>query len=593
MPASTVPVADRSEVRRATALILRQHRTMALAALLAYAASVAAGLLPPYLLGLVVDQVRQGTDRVWVMAGSMTAALTVQAVTLWTATYLSGALAETVAAELREDAMSSVLTAPLAKVDAIPVAELLSRVTRDIDALVRGTRNSLPAVIVTVLMMVMTLGAMTVLGWRYLVAFLVCLPLLIPVTRWFLRRSRNAFLVNQASKALATQVLTESDAGAATLARHGWEPWWDRRIVSVNNDVRSAERHVLRLQSTFWFVADFGRNVPLAMVLLLGGIAYLDDATPLAAVTAGALYAQNLAVQLDILLVHQNQLQVGGAAFARILGLQRFVRSDVPPEERRNVDPVAGAALDSSADLVLTDVHFTYPGNRTSISGGAALRGITLTVPSGQRVAIVGPSGAGKTTLGRVISGLDAPRSGGVRYGDVPLAELPAEVVRRTVGMLSQHSFVFSGSVADNLRIAAPTASDENLAEVLAAVGAASLLNTFTLDRPIAQGSRSLTPVEEQQLSLARMVLAQPQVVVLDEATAQFDPMTARTLETAIRQLLPGRTIITIAHRLRIAQDADRVVVMAAGAVVQDGTHDQLIACDGPYRTLWSDWEDD
>jgi ABC-type multidrug transport system fused ATPase/permease subunit len=385
--------------------------------------------------------------------------------------------------------------------------------------------------------------------------------------------------------------LAESDAGAATLARHGWGPWWDRRIVNASNDVRGAELHVLRLQSTFWVVADFGRNIPIAMVLLLGGIAYLHDATPLAAVTAGALYAQNLAVQIDIVLVHQNQLQVGGAAFARILGLQRFVHSEPSRRAREIPECAAQTAVQTTADLILSDVSFAYPGNQARGSGREALRGITLTVPAGQRVAIVGPSGAGKTTLGRVISGLDAPSSGRVRYGDVPLAELSPEVVRRVLGMLSQHSFVFRGSVADNLRIAAPTASDERLGQVLAAVGAASLLDTFTLDRPIAEGPRSLTPVEEQQLSLARTVLAQPQVVVLDEATAQFDPLTARHLEKAVRQLLPGRTIITIAHRLRIAQDADRVLVMSAGVVVQDGTHDQLIARDGPYRTLWSDWE--
>lgn len=591
MPASIVPVADRSEVRSATGLILRQHRSKALASLLAYAASVAAGLLSPYLLGLVVDQVRNGTDRVWVIAGWMLAALAVQALTLWLATYMSGALAETIAAELREDAIRSVLAAPLAKVEAIPVGELLSRVTRDVDALVRGTRNSLPAVIVTFLMMVMTLGAMVLLGWEYLVAFLLCLPILVPVTRWFLRRSRPAFLANQAAKAVATQVLAESGAGAPTVARHGWESWWDRRIINASKNVRGAELHVLRLQSTFWVVTDFGRTIPTAMVLLLGGMAYLHDATPLAAVTAGALYAQNLAVQIDIVLGHQNQLQVGGAAFARILGLQRFLHSESAGRVPEGHDIDARTSVHATADLIVSDVFFSYSSDPTRGVCRDVLGGISLTVPAGQRVAIVGPSGAGKTTLGRVISGLDAPRSGGVRYGDVPLTELPPEVVRRTVGMLSQHSFVFRGSVTDNLRIAAPTASDERVAEVLAAVGAASLMNTFTLDRPIAEGPRSLTPVEEQQLSLARMVLAHPKVVVLDEATAQFDPLTARHLETAIRQLLPGSTIITIAHRLRIAQDADRVLVMAAGAVVQDGSHDQLIAEDGPYRALWSDWE--
>ncbi|MGF0313572.1 ABC transporter ATP-binding protein [Rhodococcus sp. IEGM1428] len=591
MPASVIPVADRTEVRRAAVLILRRHRSMALASLSAYAASVAAGLLSPYLLGLVVDQVRNGTDRVWAIAGWMLAALAIEAVTLWLATYLSGVLAETIAAELREDAIRSVLAAPLATVEAIPVGELLSRVTRDIDALVRGTRNSLPAVIVTSLMMVMTLGAMVLLGWEYLVAFLLCLPILIPVTRWFLRRSRPAFLANQAAKAVATQVLAESGAGASTLARHGWGSWWDRRIINACNDVRDAERGVLRLQSTFWVIADFGRNIPIAMVLLLGGIAYLHDATPLAVVTAGALYAQNLAVHIDTVLAHQNQLQVGGAAFARILGLQGFVHSSASEKVLESHNSDGRTSVDTTADLIVSEVFFSYPCDPSRGSVRDVLEGITLTVPAGQRVAIVGPSGAGKTTLGRVISGLDAPRSGGIRYGDVPLAELPSEVVRRTVGMLSQHSFVFSGSVADNLRIAAPTANDENLAEVLAAVGAASLLNTFMLDRPIAEGPRPLTPVEEQQLSLARMVLAKPQVVVLDEATAQFDPLTARHLETAVRQLLFGSTIITIAHRLRIAQDADRVLVMAAGAVVQDGTHDQLIARDGPYRTLWSDWE--
>jgi ABC-type multidrug transport system fused ATPase/permease subunit len=237
----------------------------------------------------------------------------------------------------------------------------------------------------------------------------------------------------------------------------------------------------------------------------------------------------------------------------------------------------------------LEDVHYAYR------EGHDVLKGITLTVRPGERLAIVGPSGAGKSTIGRLLAGIDAPRTGSVRVGDVEIAQMPLASLRRHVSLVTQEHHIFIGTVHDNLALARPDASVEQIEHALRAVDALEWVEHLPegLQTELGTTGYPITPAQAQQLALARLVLSDPHTLVLDEATALLDPRAARHLERSLSAVLEGRTVIAIAHRLHTAHDADRVCVVIDGVVAELGTHDELVALDGEYAALWSSWRNE
>jgi ABC-type multidrug transport system fused ATPase/permease subunit len=274
---------------------------------------------------------------------------------------------------------------------------------------------------------------------------------------------------------------------------------------------------------------------------------------------------QQLIGPLDTILIWIEQLQSTGASFARIEGLAAVPRAAVEPDRRPDGDRIE-----------VTGVRYAYDG------GPDVLCGIDLTVRPGERLAVVGLSGAGKSTLGRLLAGVDRPRTGSVTVGGVPVAGLPPDLLRRQVVLVTQEHHVFRESLRDNLMVRAP---DDELRRALATVGA-----DWAGDLDADLGAQPVDGAQAQQLALARVVLADPHTVILDEATALLDPTTARTAERALAAVLHDRTVIAIAHRLQTAHDADRVAVMDGGRIVELGTHDELVAAGGPYAALWRRW---
>jgi ATP-binding cassette subfamily C protein len=300
------------------------------------------------------------------------------------------------------------------------------------------------------------------------------------------------------------------------------------------------------------------------------------DAVTLGAVVSAALYLQQAIDPLDQLLQRFELAQRGMASFARVLGVEQ-----VPPEPAGTADPPTGR------DLVVRAARFAY-----NIDGPEVLHGIDLDVRPGERLAIVGPSGAGKSTLARLLAGIDAPGSGVVSLGGCPVTDLPPAVRRRRIALITQEHHSFIGTLRDNLSFAAPDASDQKLNEALRVVGADWYDDLPDgLDTLLGDGSAvDLGAADIQQIALARIVLADPDILILDEATAALDPTTARRTERALAAVLAGRTVIAIAHRLNTAHDADRVAVMEDGRVTELGCHGELIEAGGAYAMLWRSW---
>ncbi|MER7457644.1 ABC transporter ATP-binding protein [Micromonospora sp. NPDC126480] len=578
---SGLRVADRATVRRAAlGLIARDRRAVAVVLVL-HAAAAVAGLAAPWLLGRIVDAVAAGAGAATVdrLALAIAGSVLAQGLLSRYAQYAGHRFGERAVARLREEFVARTLDLPVSVVERAGTGELATRSSVDVTTVGTTVRDVVPVVVISSTQLVLLFGAIFLLHPLLGLAALTGLPSIFAVTRWYLRRARPAYLAEGAATAELTEALTTTAEGARTVEalRLGADriAYGTRRIGRV----WATRRATLALRSVFFPVVEASYALPIAVVLLVGGFFLSRDLVTLGEVVAAALYLQQAIDPLDRLLQWMEQAQRGLASFARVLGVGPGAPGPAGiPAPRYPATP-------SRRRLVVRDARFAYA------SGHDVLHGIDLEVRPGERLAVVGPSGAGKSTLARLLAGIDAPRVGVVSLDGRPVTELdPAERHRR-IALVTQEHHVFIGSLRDNLAFAAPDASDDQMRSALVTVGAdwyADLPDG--LDTQVGDGARELGAAEAQQLALARLVLADPDILVLDEATAALDPTTARRTERALAAVVTGRTVIAIAHRLNTAHDADRVAVLEDGRITELGSHDDLVRTGGAYAALWRSW---
>jgi ABC-type multidrug transport system fused ATPase/permease subunit len=580
-PGNGLPVATAAQVRDRARTVARRHRGTLTLAVGLHAAAALAGLAGPALLGLLVDEVTGGatSGRVDRIAVAVLAALVAQVVLVRVARLVSHVLGERVLAELREEFLDGVLALPLGTVEAAGTGDLLARSTRDVEDVAEVVRFAVPETLIATVTVALTLAASLLASpWVTVPSCLVVVPLLWVSTRWYLRRAPAGYLREMAAWSRLTGGVAETVEGGRTVEALRLQ---ERRVRRTDDDIREqyqAERYTLFLR-TVWFPAIEGAYlIPVATAVLAGGLLHARGLATVGQVTAVALYMRQLVDPLDVVLSWLDHLQIGAAAFARLLGIAHV------PADRE----VTGRQPDGE-QLVARDVRFAYTPGRD------VLHGVDLDLRPGERLAVVGPSGAGKSTLGRLLAGVNAPRAGSVTVGGVGLVELPLAQLRGHVVLVTQEQHVFAGSLRDNLSLARPGAGDPALRQALEAVDALGWAEALPegLNTVVGAGGHTLSAAQAQQVALARLVLADPHTLVLDEATSLLDPRAARHLERSLSAVLDGRTVVAIAHRLQTAHDADRVAVVSDGRITELGTHADLVAADGPYATLWHRWRNE
>lgn len=576
-PAASIPVATTAQARAYGWELIKQHRRGFVAMTSWQLVTAAAAAASPWIIGRLVGQLSANTATTttvnYLMVGLL-AATVVQAVATWLGLRAATQTSEDVFRQVRENFMRAVTRLPAGLVEKTGTGDLVSRSTDDVDKLTLLVRAGIPFGVLQACMLLASLvGCLATGGWVSLVLVVTV------VSCWFsfpfyFKRARAGYLRESRASARFESTLAETVQSAETVDALGLGAVRRKAHRDRLRAVYRNEFYTLRLRSIFFPIVDFGVLASAALAVAWGLWLVSHDWATVAQVTAVALYLMRMNSSLTWFAAWLDILQSGEVALARLHGVSLFPEVGLASDERPDGSVVA-----------LSSVDFAYD------AGPLVLRGVSLEVTEGQRLTIVGASGSGKSTLARLIAGVERPCRGSVSLGGVPVAAVSREFRHHEVMLLTQEGHVFSASVRDNLTLALPSALDDELWRALDVVGA-GWVRDFPdgLDTVVGDGAVSVDPAQAQHLALARVVLADPKVVILDEATSLVGPGSAARLERCLAGVLDGRTVISIAHQLRVAADSDRVVVMDSGRIVEDGAHEDLVAASGVYASLWKSW---
>jgi ATP-binding cassette subfamily B protein len=575
---------QRGRKLRWTAGLLRPYRGRVAITGVAIVAATAAGLAPPYLAGRAIDAaiVTGDTGVLTTIVLAFLGVAVVYAVATYVQTYLVGWVGTRALQDLRERVFSHLQSMSIGFFTQNRPGVLISRMTNDIEALNQLVTSGVVTLLSSVMTLVGVVVILLVLDLKLAVVTFLTFPLLLVASVVFRIASHGAYRQTRERIAAVTAYLQETLSGVRIVRSFGQEPRHAAEMDALNEANRDANMRTVYLNATYFPAVELLSAVATAAIILYGGTQAIDDAIQIGVVVAFIGYLQVFFEPIQQLSQLYTTYQQGMAALDKI-----FELLDTKPDM---VD--APGAIDPGplrGEIDLDHVWFSYGGDEDW-----AARDIDLHVPPGQTLALVGATGAGKSTLAKLVARFYDPQRGTVRVDGHDLRDLRQQALRRQLGIVPQEGYLFSGSVRENIAFGRPEASLEEIERAAAAVGATAFIEGLPdgIETEVGERGVHLSAGQRQLVAFARALLAEPRILILDEATSNVDVRTEKIIEGGLERLLAGRTAIVIAHRLSTIRRAGKIVVLDGGRIVEAGAHEELIAAGGAYARLYGAWEE-